>query len=433
MKTDYKDCKNCDNRLSIDKFNKKKSSCRICYNSIKKKCATCRIFKEVGQAVANCKDCIEWKEEQKKNPMRQCQICNKIKKNKAKNFPQNRKICRPCGNTDRNERRNTLEGRIGTLLSNCGNHAKKMAKRNPILGIVTITKKDLYNLYIKQHGRCFYSNTIMSTLTHSNNQMSLERLNNNKGYIKENVVLICLEYNTAAQWSKRKFYKVPYLHLKSDDPNFEKMLEIAMKSYVRMGPKTKKPECKSGTAYCYACEEIKLITEFYDTKSKGCKQCISEYNKNYGTYIRGWLTKLISNANKHTKKRNESGNWDDILICDITIEDLLDLLRKQKGKCAISNIQLQYGAHKNWRCSLERIDVRQGYTKDNICLICAEFNSTDNTIKTKPENSNGGTGWNKDKFNQLLLNLYTNHSENVMKYYNYYLTQDLKKNSEIEN
>jgi hypothetical protein len=84
---------------------------------------------------------------------------------------------------------------------------------------------------------------------------------------------------------------------------------------------------------------------------------------------------------------------------DIDFEFLVDLYNQQNGLCAYSNLPLQFGSYKenNWKISLERIDVRRGYTKDNVCLICFEFQAIDHSARylEKPESS---TGWSKEKF-----------------------------------
>jgi hypothetical protein len=64
------------------------------------------------------------------------------------------------------------------------------------------------------------------------------------------------------------------------------------------------------------------------------------------------------------------------MVCEITSDDLIDLFKKQRGRCAISGIFLQFDG-KNWVLSLDRKDPSKGYTKDNIQLICGEFNTSD--------------------------------------------------------
>jgi len=58
-----------------------------------------------------------------------------------------------------------------------------------------------------QRGKCYYSDIPMNFTPNTPWQCSLERLNNDLGYIESNVVLICLEFNTSTtvQWNREKF------------------------------------------------------------------------------------------------------------------------------------------------------------------------------------------------------------------------------------
>jgi hypothetical protein len=53
-----------------------------------------------------------------------------------------------------------------------------------------------------------------------------------------------------------------------------------------------------------------------------------------------------------------------------------------------------------WTTSLERKDVYRGYMKDNVCLICMEFQAQDCSVVMKKVNTS--TGWNKEKFKLFL-------------------------------
>ncbi len=79
---------------------------------------------------------------------------------------------------------------------------------------------------------------------------------------------------------------------------------------------------------------------------------------------------------------------------EATFEVLKELFRKQKGLCDYSGLRLTNNG--DWKVSLERKDTTKGYTKKNICLICQEFNSIDNTAM-HPE-AEGCGGWSKEKY-----------------------------------
>lgn len=59
--------------------------------------------------------------------------------------------------------------------------------------------------------------------------------------------------------------------------------------------------------------------------------------------------------------------------------------------------------------------MKKGYIKDNVCLICLEFNTSDRTIQYKIEEK-GSCGWTNEKFQIFLNNLnYNFFLKNFMK------------------
>ena len=60
---------------------------------------------------------------------------------------------------------------------------------------------------------------------------------------------------------------------------------------------------------------------------------------------------------------------------------------------------MHFGCSKkiNWILFLERKDVTLGYTKNNVCFICFEFNTCCHDINNTKDMT-GSCGWSKDKF-----------------------------------
>lgn len=83
-----------------------------------------------------------------------------------------------------------------------------------------------------------------------------------------------------------------------------------------------------------------------------------------------------------------SGNWRKYfqrLCCrsnkraDISAEECLELLEKQKGKCALSGVELtcklEKGVKFKTNASLDRIEAGGPYIKENVQLVCSALNS----------------------------------------------------------
>jgi hypothetical protein len=64
--------------------------------------------------------------------------------------------------------------------------------------------------------------------------------------------------------------------------------------------------------------------------------------------------------------------------------------------CAYSRVALS--SHMgDWKMSLERKNVKLGYTASNVCLVCQRFNGTDRTAQAEGP-VDGSGGWSREKF-----------------------------------
>lgn len=105
---------------------------------------------------------------------------------------------------------------------------------------------------------------------------------------------------------------------------------------------------------CYSCRTIAN-----NQKRKGTK--VKENNPAWKGYkdIPG---KIFSKLKRGAKHRN--------LCFEITIEDIQEQFEKQNKSCAFSGISLIFGH----TASVDRIDSREGYTKDNIQIVHKQLN-----------------------------------------------------------
>jgi|SRR5579862_7627260 len=128
-------------------------------------------------------------------------------------------ICLECDRIKHWEYNNTFDGFLGKLVRSARSSAKtKLEKGRKDAGICTITKEDLIPIWKRQNGKCYYSGIDMNFKMCSDWQCSLERLDDNKGYVIDNVVLVCLEFNGCAKWTAEKIQEMLLLvHEQHDD------------------------------------------------------------------------------------------------------------------------------------------------------------------------------------------------------------------------
>lgn len=114
----------------------------------------------------------------------------------------------------------------------------------------------------------------------------------------------------------------------------------------------------------------------------GSKSCGHYIGRNFGT------SKLSSNGN-WTGYKNIPGSYfygikfganSRKLEFSLTIQDFQELLEKQKFKCALSGVDLYIKGYKDKNASLDRINSKIGYTKENCQWILKDINKMKNDL-----------------------------------------------------
>lgn len=275
-------------------------------------------------------------------------------------------------------------------------------------GVHNISIDDLEYLWEKQNGRCYYSNIPMN---YDKNEwrISLERLDNNKGYINGNVVLCCLEFNTRCQWHLNKVDKILDI-LSQDVQKVETDFTTNKQKKAKYNKSCKLIQDGKDTYRCSYCNEFKFEAAFRSNQLLYCTECLNKYNRDKTP--KQHFAKLLQQSKQCTELRKSKDLYPERGICNITFEDLVELYNEQKGLCAYSGIPLEFGSYldKDWVISLERLDPCIGYTRDNVCFICIEFNSADQTVKTGKEF--GNAGWTPLKFDYFIAHV--EHSKGLI-------------------
>jgi len=122
---------------------------------------------------------------------KQCRRCQKVAS--LSHFEHNRRICKTCRQSGKIKK---INENPYTYLSNLYSHIKNKRARSHEF---TIEREHLYQIFDKQKGLCSYTGIPMTHIKdgtgHHNTNISIDRYDNNKGYVSGNIRLVCLAVN----------------------------------------------------------------------------------------------------------------------------------------------------------------------------------------------------------------------------------------------
>lgn len=239
----------------------------------------------------------------------------------------------------------------------------------------TWTYQQMVTKLEEQDDCCAYSDLPMNFRSHSNWKCSPERIDDNKGYVDENMKFICSEFQLSLQGSRELVNTLCRLET-NPHPRLE---EIVTEKFIE---KQHIPHCHLG--------------------QHECKECQSSYNSYYRNTIGGRLRILSWSAYSSTVVRNNRGRNHGASENDY--DDNLKMLQDQQGKCKLTGHHLSFQTG-TWNCaSLERIDVSLPYNKTgNCCLILRCLNTADRSSQKSLANpmKEGCAGWTREKIEYL--------------------------------
>lgn len=90
----------------------------------------------------------------------------------------------------------------------------------------------------------------------------------------------------------------------------------------------------------------------------------------------GWAFKLVNSLRKREKGQDGRKKLITNTISDITVNYLINLLKKQNNKCFYSekDLDLDNPIFNPRQPSLDRLDSNKGYTRDNVVICCLSEN-----------------------------------------------------------
>jgi hypothetical protein len=127
---------------------------------------------------------------------------------------------------------------------------------------------------------------------------------------------------------------------------------------------------------CAKCDTKTHVSNFFkhhqtkDGYHSWCKKCCKKGNnlsraKKYSSF-EGRIATFLSTCRKSAEKRKQ--------ICSITADDLKQAWEAQSGICVYTGWAMTTQANCPTTVSVERIDSKQGYTKENTALVCNAVN-----------------------------------------------------------
>lgn len=147
--------------------------------------------------------------------LKQCCSCQSILPLTKENFPLSknrfRSICRVCKN-DYNKayqkgHYNDNFSSPAAAVSFRLKQAKNLYKKNPIKSI-SVSESEALSIFNIQNGKCFYTKVQMKLEPNSPESLSIDRIDSNIGYTKENIVFCCGIVNKMkSAYSKDEFVK----------------------------------------------------------------------------------------------------------------------------------------------------------------------------------------------------------------------------------
>eukprot|EP00397_Hematodinium_sp_SG-2012_P040389 GEMP01044240.1.p1 GENE.GEMP01044240.1~~GEMP01044240.1.p1 ORF type:complete len:487 (+),score=15.22 GEMP01044240.1:52-1461(+) len=334
--------------------------------------------------------------------------------------------CKPCcGEWAHNNIGSTLRSTMMQILKSAkGNSFRRsLIPQRFEAGRFEVELDDLLSLWQKQVGRCAYSDLVLSIQRYTPWKLSLERLDNNLGYIPENIVFCCGEFNTSdhsmrakfrvvrgsSKWSRNKVQMLPYSILQSvpvDDLELEQMGSVTNIEKNKQHRSIKKTNSVHGNLLCTSCGHFKPADDFYfsHTRLSGrqnhCKLCQIRWVQVYENSPVGFFRRILHTAKLSAERRRRIGR-EVAGEFDLKFDDVSQMYKKQCGLCFYSGVKMNLQPHSDWKCSIERIDNAKGYIPCNVALICSEFQTS--VHLSRPNIHVIGTPqWSKKKVTELI-------------------------------
>ena len=122
---------------------------------------------------------------------------------------------------------------------------------------------------------------------------------------------------------------------------------------------------------CKRCRIEKSVEEYRDNRHL-CKACERKRSKVLWSTPEGFFRYVLRSSQTNANSRG--------LSHDLKVDDIRELYTEQEGRCAVTKLPLtteiadRVDGRRDTNLSLDRIDPLQGYTKENVVLVCQVVN-----------------------------------------------------------
>ena len=127
---------------------------------------------------------------------------------------------------------------------------------------------------------------------------------------------------------------------------------------------------------CFCCKQSYSLDNYFKSSNtvdglhSWCKSCCKAGNRKsrdkVNSNIESRAKVFLRNAKNSANKRKQEFS--------LEINDVVDFWNKQSKICAYSGLEMTLEAGKLHTVSIERINSKIGYTKDNTILVCQAIN-----------------------------------------------------------
>jgi len=320
--------------------------------------------------------------------------------------------CRNCENNHARLYSNTVSGYILGLVSGARRRSKdRNATGRKFRGSFELTTEYITTLMSDSPFMKILPNLQLFAEVGHDWQITLDRIDDDEDYTIENTRFAPLELNGRTKWTEDKLKDVLVLAYSEKLSEIKIESKIEEKYHRRTREYTGKLQDDEECIRCRFCGKWTWVRDMHNKDSGECKLCRLKYTYSKLATLTGKIRQLSQTCRGNAKKRSSDAKRGE---CDLDFDDLLEIYREQGGLCYYSGIPFQFGLYEEtwWIPSAERLDVSKGYVKDNVVLVCLEFNTQDYTNNRKYE-SQGSGAWNKEKFKVFYKAIEEYYGENI--------------------